>query len=119
MGKERNVKKDTKKVPAKSIKDKSFFSNDILIPRLEKISQNNNALHILGLLSDGGVHSHIDHILALIKLAKEQNVQHVFIHVILDGRDTPPKSASAYIKKLENFCKEINKNRKFKHNRYS
>ena len=53
----------------KSIKDESFFSNDILIPRLEKISQNNNALHILGLLSDGGVHSHIDHILALIKLA--------------------------------------------------
>ena len=92
----------------KSIKDKSFFSNDILIPRLEKISQNNNTLHLLGLLSDGGVHSHIDHILALIKLAKEQNVQHVFIHVILDGRDTPPKSASAYIKKLENFCKEIN-----------
>ena len=92
----------------KSIKDKSFFSNNILIPRLEKISQNNNALHLLGLLSDGGVHSHIDHILALIKLAKEQNVQHVFIHVILDGRDTPPKSASAYIKKLENFCKEIN-----------
>ena len=92
----------------KSIKDKSFFSNNILIPRLEKISQNNNALHVLGLLSDGGVHSHIDHILSLIKLAKEQNVQHVFIHAILDGRDTPPKSASEYIKKLENFCKEIN-----------
>ena len=92
----------------KSIKDESFFSNNILIPGLEKISQNNNVLHILGLLSDGGVHSHIDHILALIKLAKKQNVQHVFIHAILDGRDTPPKSASAYIKKLENFCKEIN-----------
>ena len=92
----------------KSIKDESFFSNDILIPGLEKISQNNNALHILGLLSDGGVHSHIDHILALIKLAKEQNVKHVFIHAILDGRDTPPKSASKYIKKLEDFCKKIN-----------
>ena len=92
----------------KSIKDESFFSNDILIPRLEEISQNNNALHILGLLSDGGVHSHIDHILALIKLAKERNVKHVFIHAILDGRDTPPKSASKYIKKLEDFCKKIN-----------
>ena len=92
----------------KSIKDESFFSNDILIPGLEKISQNNNALHILGLLSDGGVHSHIDHILALIKLAKKQNVKHVFIHAILDGRDTPPKSASKYIKKLEDFCKKIN-----------
>ncbi len=91
----------------KSIKDNSFFSNEILVPSLKKISQNNKALHILGLLSDGGVHSHIDHILALIKMAKEQNVQHVFIHAILDGRDTPPKSSSAYIKKLENFCKEI------------
>ncbi|MDB4096551.1 2,3-bisphosphoglycerate-independent phosphoglycerate mutase [Methylophilaceae bacterium] len=92
----------------KSINDESFFSNDILIPGLEKISQNNNALHILGLLSDGGVHSHIDHILALIKLAKKQNVKHVFIHAILDGRDTPPKSASKYIKKLEDFCKKVN-----------
>ena len=92
----------------KSIKDESFFSNDILIPGLEKISRNNNALHILGLLSDGGVHSHIDHILALIKLAKERNVKNVFIHAILDGRDTPPKSASKYIKKLEDFCKKIN-----------
>ena len=92
----------------KSIKDESFFSNDILIPGLEKISRNNNALHILGLLSDGGVHSHIDHILALINLAKERNVKHVFIHAILDGRDTPPKSASKYIKKLEDFCKKIN-----------
>jgi len=90
-----------------SIKEGGFFSNKILTSSLKKISKNNNTLHIFGLLSDGGVHSHIDHTLALIKLAKDQNVKNVYIHAILDGRDTPPKSASGYIKKLEDFCENI------------
>ncbi|MDC1109455.1 2,3-bisphosphoglycerate-independent phosphoglycerate mutase [Methylophilaceae bacterium] len=90
-----------------SINDGSFFLNEVLNAGLNKVSINNNALHIFGLLSDGGVHSHIDHILALVKHAKNQNVKKVFIHSILDGRDTPPKSASMYIKKLEDFCNKI------------
>ena len=91
-----------------SIKDKSFFTKKNLNLALKKISNSNNALHIIGLLSDGGVHSHIDHMLAFIKLAKMQGIKKLFIHAILDGRDTPPKSASIYIKKLEDFCKKIN-----------
>ncbi len=107
MGAGRVIDQDLDRIN-KSIKNGNFFSNKILISGFEKISHSNNVLHIFGLLSDGGVHSHIDHTLALIKLAKRQNVQQVFIHAILDGRDTPPKSASAYIKKLEDFCKNIN-----------
>ena len=107
MGAGRVIDQDLDRIN-KSIKSGSFFSNKILISGFKKISHSNNALHIFGLLSDGGVHSHIDHILALIKLAKEKDIQSVFIHAILDGRDTAPKSASAYIKKLEDFCENIN-----------
>ncbi len=65
------------------------------------------ALHVMGLLSDGGVHSHIDHLQALVRLARERGVSDLFVHAFLDGRDTPPRSAPGYVRRVEAFLKEI------------
>ncbi len=89
-----------------SIDDGSFFKNEILINNFKKIG-NNNSLHIMGLLSDAGVHSHQFELEALLELAKKQNIKNVYIHTFLDGRDTPPESASIYLDRLEKFCKKI------------
>ena len=89
-----------------SITDKTFFANTVFINSCEKIQVNRSNLHIIGLLSDGGVHSHQNHIYAALELAKQQNINNVYIHAILDGRDTPPKSAKAYLEKLQ---KQIDK----------
>ena len=91
----------------KDIKEGSFFKNEVLCEALEHVKKNNSSLHILGLVSDGGVHSHIDHLYALLQMAKENNIEKVYIHAILDGRDTPPTSAVEYLKALENKIKEI------------
>lgn len=84
-----------------SIKDKSFFQNKELIKVMNHVKENDSKLHIFGLLSDGGVHSHIDHILALLDLAKEQEVKNVYVHAFLDGRDTLPDCAIKYLDKLK------------------
>ena len=85
-----------------SIKNKKFFSESLLNKNFQSLKKNNNTLHIFGLLSDGGVHSHIEHFDAILKLAKENDLEKVYIHAFLDGRDTPPKSAEKYIKYIEN-----------------
>jgi 2,3-bisphosphoglycerate-independent phosphoglycerate mutase len=90
-----------------SIENNNFFKNEALQANFSHLSNNNKSLHLLGLLSDGGVHSHIDHFKAMIKLAKQQNLKKVFVHAFLDGRDTPPKSAEKFINELENYCAEI------------
>jgi 2,3-bisphosphoglycerate-independent phosphoglycerate mutase len=90
-----------------AIKSGEFFKNDILCEALSSACQKGKAVHILGLLSDGGVHSHQDHIFASLKLAKEQNCDKVYIHVFTDGRDTPPNSASTYVKELEKQISEL------------
>lgn len=90
-----------------AIEDQSFFTNPVLkqaCTARSDNSDNNNAIHILGLLSPGGIHSHEEHLFALIKLAAEQQCQQVYIHAFLDGRDTPPKSAAASIMALEKVC---------------
>ena len=84
-----------------------FFNNEVLCQALASASQNKKAVHILGLLSDGGVHSHQDHIFAALKLAKQQNCKKVYFHVFTDGRDTPPKSASTFVAKLESIISEL------------
>mgnify|MGYP001187839319 CR=1 FL=1 len=89
-----------------SIESEEFYSNPILNEKFKLTKINDKTLHIFGLLSDGGVHSHIDHFNAIILLAKKNNLEKVFIHAFLDGRDTPPKSAEKYISNLENFCKK-------------
>ena len=90
----------------KSIEDGDFFSIPELVGAIENCKKNNTKLHILGLLSDGGVHSHMRHLFALLELAKRKDFEDVYIHCFLDGRDTPPASAENYILKLEEVIKE-------------
>lgn len=91
----------------KEINDGDFFKNEEFLKAIENVKNNNSSLHLMGLLSDGGVHSHNSHLYALLKLAKEQGVENVYIHAFLDGRDTPPTSAIEYLKELEEKIKEI------------
>ncbi len=91
----------------KQIQDGDFYNNKELKIAMENVKKNNSALHLLGLVSDGGVHSHIDHLIALLEMAKREGLEKVFVHAILDGRDTPPTSAVDYVKKLEEKMKEI------------
>lgn len=90
----------------KAIREESFNDNQALTGAMEAAVKSGGALHLLGLLSDGGVHSHINHLFALIDLAVEKNVIKVFIHAFMDGRDTPPKSGIDYITQLEEFIKD-------------
>ncbi|QVK18116.1 2,3-bisphosphoglycerate-independent phosphoglycerate mutase [Mycoplasmatota bacterium] len=91
----------------KSIKEKSFFNNKEFLKATDYVKEHQSKLHIFGLLSDGGVHSHINHIIALIEMAKQQNIEKVYVHAFLDGRDVPPKSAIGYVESLEKAMKEI------------
>lgn len=91
----------------KSIKDGDFFENKAFLSVTNSVKANKGKLHLMGLLSDGGVHSHIRHIYALLELAKKQGFEQVYVHAILDGRDTPPRSAEIYIKDLEAKMKEL------------
>ena len=90
----------------KSIEDGDFFSNEELCKAIENCKKNNSKLHIMGLLSDGGVHSHQRHLFAILELAKRKGFEDVYVHCFLDGRDTPPASAENYILKLEEKMKE-------------
>lgn len=91
----------------KAIKDGVFFENKAFIEAINNAKKNDSALHIWGLLSDGGVHSHNTHLYALLKLAKEQGFSKVYVHCFLDGRDVPPSSAIKYINELEGKMNEI------------
>ena len=90
----------------KSIEDGDFFSNQELVAAIENCKKNNSKLHILGLLSDGGIHSHIRHLMAILELAKRKDFENVYVHCFTDGRDTPPASADTYITELEEKIKE-------------
>ena len=90
----------------KSIEDGDFFSNSELVEAIETAKKNKTKLHILGLLSDGGVHSHIRHLFAILELAKRKDFEDVYVHCFMDGRDTPPASGESYIIKLEEKMKE-------------
>lgn len=83
------------------IKNGVFYNNKELLSVIEHSKKNNSKLHIMGLLSDGGVHSHIDHIKALIKMAKENGIERLYVHAITDGRDTLPDSSLKYVEELE------------------
>ena len=91
----------------KDINEGTFFKNEALNYAMDQALKNNSSLHLLGLLSDGGVHSHIDHLKALIKMAKDKGLEKVYLHAFLDGRDTPPKSGESYIIDIENYMDEI------------
>lgn len=90
----------------KSIEEGEFFNIKEFDDAIENCKKHNSNLHIMGLLSDGGVHSHIRHLFALLELAKRKGIENVYVHCFLDGRDTPPTSAENYITKLEEKMKE-------------
>ncbi len=91
----------------KEIQDGTFFENKALLHAVENCKQKNSALHIYGLVSDGGVHSHITHLYGLLELAKKQGLTKVYVHAFLDGRDTPPMSGKGYVEDLEAEMKKI------------
>ena len=91
----------------KEIQDGTFFENPGLLEAVENCKKNNSALHLYGLVSDGGVHSHNTHIYGLLELAKRNNLDKVFVHCFLDGRDTPPASGKDFVAELEAKMKEI------------
>ncbi len=84
----------------KSIEDGTFFENKAFLKAVEHVKKNGSTLHLLGLLSDGGVHSHINHLLALVDLAKKHGIENLCVHCFLDGRDVPPRCAQKYIDML-------------------
>ncbi|MBQ8639768.1 MAG: 2,3-bisphosphoglycerate-independent phosphoglycerate mutase [Lachnospiraceae bacterium] len=91
----------------KSIQDGDFFENPALLAAVENCKKNNSALHMMGLVSDGGVHSHNTHIYGLLELAKKHGLEKVYVHCFLDGRDTPPASGKDYVVELMKKCEEI------------
>lgn len=91
----------------KSILDGDFFDNEAFVGAVENCKKHNSALHLIGLLSNGGVHSHNTHLYALLELAKKNGLEKVYIHALLDGRDVPPSSGIDFIAELEEKCKEI------------
>ncbi|MBR6396045.1 MAG: 2,3-bisphosphoglycerate-independent phosphoglycerate mutase [Lachnospiraceae bacterium] len=91
----------------KSIQDGDFFTNKALLTAIENCKKNNSDLHLWGLLSDGGVHSHNTHLYGLLELCKRQGLENVYVHAFLDGRDTPPASGKDFLMQLEAKMKEI------------
>ncbi|NLM48021.1 MAG: 2,3-bisphosphoglycerate-independent phosphoglycerate mutase [Epulopiscium sp.] len=91
----------------KSIQDGDFFKNPELLAAVNNCKENNSSLHLFGLVSDGGVHSHNSHIYALLELAKREGLSKVYVHCFLDGRDTPPASGKEYVAQLQEKIKEI------------
>lgn len=106
LGAGRIVYQDLPRI-SKSISDGTFFKNANLLKAVEHAKKNNSRLHYIGLVSTGGVHSTLDHLYALLELAKKSKIKEVYIHAILDGRDTPQKSAINFIEKLNDKIKEL------------
>ena len=91
----------------KDIQDGEFFQKKPLVDAMDKVKENGGSLHLMGLLSDGGVHSHITHLYALVEMAKMRGLQKVYVHCMLDGRDVPPTSGRMYVQQLEDKLREI------------
>lgn len=103
LGAGRPVKQDLTRI-FDAIKDGSFYQNKPLTRAMKNATK--NALHLIGLISDGGVHSHLGHLKALLTMAKQHGIERVYVHAILDGRDVPPKSAKQYLAKVDNMLKK-------------
>lgn len=91
----------------KSIQDGDFFENEAFVKAIENCKKNNSAFHLIGLVSDGGVHSHNTHLYGLLELARKNGLDKVYVHALLDGRDVPPASGVEYLEELEAKMKEI------------
>ena len=106
MGAGRIVYQDLTKI-TKAIADGDFFTNEALLAACNNVKANNSSLHMFGLVSNGGVHSHNEHIYGLLELAKQQGIEKVYVHCFLDGRDTPPASGKEFVADLEVKMSEI------------
>ena len=84
-----------------------FFENPVYIKAMDDAKNNGKALHIMGLLSDGGVHSHINHIFGALDMAKARGLEKVYVHCFLDGRDVAPKSGAGFVKQLQDKCEAV------------
>ncbi len=91
----------------KSIEESEFAENKALDGLFKHVEKNNSTLHVMGMLSDGGVHSHMEHLFGILRVAKMKNIEKVVLHVFTDGRDTPPQSAGTYMKELEKVIEEV------------
>lgn len=103
IGAGRVVFQDLPKI-TRDIEDGGFFKNPAYVKAMDDAKDSGHALHVLGLLSDGGVHSHLRHIFALLDMAKSRGVEKVYVHCFLDGRDVPPSSGAGYVKQLAQKC---------------
>ena len=92
---------------SKAVADGTFFENEAYREAMDDCKEKNSALHLMGLLSDGGVHSHITHLFALLEMAKRRGVSRVYVHCFLDGRDVPPSSGKGYVEQLVAKCAEL------------
>ena len=106
MGAGRIIYQELTKI-TKSIEDGDFFENPVLLEAVENCKKHDSAFHMMGLVSDGGVHSHITHIYGLLELCRREGLKKVYVHCFMDGRDTPPDSGRGYIKQLEDKMKEL------------
>lgn len=106
LGAGRVVYQDFTKI-TKAIEDGTFVNNPVLTDAVDSAAKNNKAVHIMGLLSDGGVHSHQDHLIAAAKLAQSRGVKTIYLHGFLDGRDTPPQSAEKFVSQAQQACDNI------------
>src|SRR3989344_1312006 len=91
------------------IKKGRFYKNKVLLKTVQNVKKKKGVLHLMGLLSDGGVHSHINHLFALLDFAKKNGIKEVYIHTFLDGRDVPPKSAAKYLKYRSDQTRQLTK----------
>src|SRR5262249_41186594 len=105
MGAGRIIQMDITRIDA-SIANGEFFRQPLLLEAMQRGRE--HQLHLIGLVSDGGVHSHNTHLYALLRMAAEQKVSHVFIHAFMDGRDTPPESGAGFLEALEAECARYN-----------
>ena len=110
LGAGRVVYQDFTRV-TKAIRDGEFFENPTLCTAVDQAVSAGKAVHILGLLSDGGVHSHEDHLVAMVELAAKRGVDKIYLHAFLDGRDTPPRSAHQYLDTMESAYSRLGKGR--------
>ncbi|NCE64332.1 2,3-bisphosphoglycerate-independent phosphoglycerate mutase [Pseudoflavonifractor sp. 524-17] len=92
---------------SKAVEDGDFFQNEAYLEAMDDCKERSSALHLMGLLSDGGVHSHITHLFALLELAKRRGLSRVYVHCFLDGRDVPPASGRGYVQQLADKCREL------------
>jgi 2,3-bisphosphoglycerate-independent phosphoglycerate mutase len=85
----------------KAVREGTFFANEKYLKAMDHVKKHNSALHILGLVSDGGVHSHIEHFIAMLQMAKKNGLKKVFVHAFMDGRDVDPQIGASYIQRLQ------------------